>query len=115
MHVADTAKKSLRNTDIMGRYGGEEFIICMANTPLYQACEFAETLREEIAKENRLINGEEVVITSSFGVSHAYINAGESQYSIHSLMKQADEALYAAKGKGRNCVQSYRQALGIVK
>ncbi|MED3550660.1 histidine kinase N-terminal 7TM domain-containing protein [Cytobacillus praedii] len=115
VHVADTAKKSLRNTDIMGRYGGEEFIICMANTPLYQACEFAETLREEIAKENRLINGEEVVITSSFGVSHAYINAGESQYSIHSLMKQADEALYAAKGKGRNCVQSYRQALGIVK
>lgn len=115
IHVADEAKKSLRDTDIIGRYGGEEFIICMENTPLYEACEFAETIRENISRENRLINGEEVVITSSFGVSHFFIKAGEKQCSIHSLMQQADQALYAAKGNGRNCVQSYKQALEVAR
>ncbi|WP_307847831.1 histidine kinase N-terminal 7TM domain-containing diguanylate cyclase [Metabacillus bambusae] len=110
-YVVKVAKKCLRVTDIMGRFGGEEFIICLPNTSLYDAFELANTIRLNIAEKHMLINKKEICVTSSFGISHAMMNSGVHHQSIQTLIRQADEALYAAKRKGRNCVQQYTQVI----
>jgi diguanylate cyclase (GGDEF)-like protein/PAS domain S-box-containing protein len=110
-HVARVAKECLRDTDIIGRYGGEEFIICMPDTRLHEAYELANTIRVKVSASNMTVNEKVVCVTSSFGISSALILVGDNSHSIHTLMPQADQALYTAKNSGRNCVQSYNQVL----
>lgn len=114
-HVASVAKESIRATNIIGRYGGEEFIICMPDTPLDEAYELANTIRLNVSERYACINNKEISTTSSFGISHAHLKVGDNSQSIHSLMRQADLALYAAKRNGRNCVKSYTQELQFVR
>lgn len=85
-----------RSTDIVGRWGGEEFMILYSNTNLEGAYHHAEKLRQVIAGtvfEN--IQG----ITASFGVVQAIPGI-----TLARLLQNVDEALYAAKNRGRNCV-----------
>ncbi|MBP2242753.1 diguanylate cyclase (GGDEF)-like protein [Cytobacillus eiseniae] len=110
-HVAAIAKESIRATDIMGRYGGEEFIICLKNRSMQEAYALAETIRTRVSEKYAYINKKEIYVTSSFGIAHDSLGAGDNQEFIHSLMRQADQALYAAKRNGRNCVRSYTNAL----
>jgi diguanylate cyclase (GGDEF)-like protein len=110
-HVARVAKECLRDSDIIGRYGGEEFIICMPDTRLHEAYELANTIRAKVSASKMTVNEKEVCVTSSFGISSALILVGDNSHSIHTLMPQADQALYVAKRNGRNCVQSYNQIL----
>ena len=102
--VVEVAKNSLRKEDIMGRYGGEEFIICLPDTPIQVAYEVANGIRENIAVNPILIDKSEIAITSSFGLSHAYM-VDDNQNTLQTLTRQADQALYEAKRAGRNCVQ----------
>lgn len=106
-NVAAVAKECLRESDIIGRYGGEEFIICLPNTHLVAANQIANRIRTRISDSFIRNHGNEIRVTSSFGVSNADINAGEDRHSIHSLMRDADKALYTAKNNGRNCVQLF--------
>jgi diguanylate cyclase (GGDEF)-like protein len=91
----------LRKMDVFARYGGEEFIILLPESDLEQGVAVAEKLRVMLAAEAfALEDGRELGITASFGVSA--LGAGES---LDQLIRQADEALYAAKHKGRNRVE----------
>jgi diguanylate cyclase (GGDEF)-like protein/PAS domain S-box-containing protein len=104
--VARALGACIRNTDMLCRYGGEEFCILLPNTTLADACTIAERARATI--ENTASAGVRTVqvrkITSSFGV--ATLTAGAS--SLQVLIDQADQALYASKAAGRNCVTVWR-------
>lgn len=95
--VASTLINSVRGSDMVARWGGEEFIIVCPNTELHQARVVAENLRARIAN----ISLDRVPkITASFGV------ATMTRDDLDHLLKQADEALYSAKRAGKNRVMS---------
>ena len=94
--MADIMSKQLRKTDVLGRWGGEEFMLICPNTSLAGAKILAEKLRKSIQNHNFKQVG---IRTSSFGVSE-YINGEKEQ----ELIKRCDEALYDAKAAGRNKV-----------
>lgn len=99
--LVSIAKVLLRNTresDMAGRWGGEEFLLVLPHTDLKQATTVAEKLRQAVATQNIPVVGHK---TASFGVaSHSL---GES---LDTFLARADRALYEAKQKGRNCVQA---------
>lgn len=95
--LAKLLKVNLRDEDIVGRWGGEEFLIILVNTGLEDAIKVAEKLRKKISEA--LILGK-LNITLSFGVSEYKINE-----DIKEAIRRADEALYEAKLAGKNCVR----------
>jgi len=90
----------LRKGDIIGRYGGEEFVVILPNTNGAQAAAVAEKLRSKISETKHHIGADHIRITVSIGV--AAVTA--SRPDIRELIKLADSALYKAKGAGRNKV-----------
>jgi len=99
--IATSIRRNVRDTDIVGRYGGEEFIIILPKTNLSSSWVVAERLRTIIEKaEMKDSAGNLFAITVSQGL--AEWERGEDTYS---LISRADEALYKAKEKGRNRVQ----------
>jgi two-component system cell cycle response regulator len=99
--VAALIRQNIRDTDIAGRYGGEEFIIILPKTNLSSSWVVAERLRSIIEKaEMKDSAGDAFAITVSQGL--AGWERGEDAYS---LISRADTALYKAKEKGRNRVQ----------
>lgn len=94
--VAQLLKKRVRKSDLVGRWGGEEFIIVCPNTELEQAASLAEEVRANIAKQqfNNVGN-----ITASFGLAEH-----KPKESLKELLHRADTALYSAKETGRNKV-----------
>lgn len=94
---------SMRTSDVLARYGGEEFIIILADTDSDTAYEIAERIRITIANTAFDINElEPVKLTLSIGLA----TMDESTHITTSgqLVKSADQAVYAAKNSGRNCV-----------
>jgi len=87
----------IRTTDILARWGGEEFVIIAVEIDIGSAYKLAEKLRKEIEKYNFIKNEN---ITASFGA--AEINSAEN---VDDLIKRADDALYRAKRNGRNRVE----------
>lgn len=102
---ADQLGDSARSYDFLGRYGGEEFIICLPRTDGSQAVSVAERMRCQIeGMETLLPDGSRSIrITASFGTASFSI---DSEKNVEALIKAADNALYSAKNKGRNCVCS---------
>jgi diguanylate cyclase (GGDEF)-like protein len=90
------AKRKLRKTDLLGRYGGDEFVILMPNSTLSEARQKAELIREDI-QQISLDNGWQ--LSCSFGVSE--LHDGDD---FMDLFERADSALYKAKHEGRNRV-----------
>lgn len=93
-----------RSYDFVGRYGGEEFIICLPETSAEQAGLIAERMRWEIAgfEMNLPDNASKTVrVTASFGIASCVMNCVGN---IDSIIKMADDALYKAKVEGRNRV-----------
>lgn len=100
--IAETLAVCARTTDVVGRYGGEEFLVILPNTTPENALRFAERVRTSIAEQSMNLGGLHAKITASIGVSgvdEAYKNAEASD-----LVGAADRALYAAKAAGRDCV-----------
>lgn len=94
----------LRNTrqgDIVGRWGGEEFLLVCKDTNIYNGLRIAEKLRETVAAHRFNVSDGELLVTASLGVA-----AVKEDDSFEKVFKRADEALYHAKGSGRNCVMS---------
>ena len=106
--VARALSAALRPTDLLGRYGGEEFCIVLPGQVAAQAARVADRIRQRIETECgaaiRSIAG--IRITVSLGVSSTAFGATEPLQ----LIDQADKALYAAKGSGRNCVMCWDQS-----
>jgi|GEM_PF-444236 len=93
-------RQSCRQRDLIGRYGGEEFVLCLADTSLAQAQEITERIRNALAQSPVLFEGHSITATVSIGV--ALHRPGES---IEACLSRADKALYEAKNGGRNrCV-----------
>ncbi|MCL1925756.1 MAG: GGDEF domain-containing protein [Syntrophorhabdaceae bacterium] len=102
-HVAHICQRNLRQTDIMGRYGGEEFIILLSMGE-EQSYETVERLRQAMEENPFLLKNDETTsLTASFGI--AVILPGEKSDHANKLrlaIAQADAALYIAKAGGRN-------------
>ncbi|GMV68883.1 MAG: hypothetical protein AMXMBFR76_13220 [Pseudomonadota bacterium] len=98
--VADILAQQVRVGDIIGRFGGEEFVILLSETSLQAAAETAERLRQQIEQHGGAEMSEGVTVTASIGVTE-YL-AGEP---IAAALSRADRALYRAKAAGRNCVR----------
>jgi len=96
--LATVASAALRTIDIIGRYGGEEFLVVLPGTPLAGAAAAAERLRAGIAAARYEMLGERQV-TATLGVAE-YARGEE----ISALLARADRALYAGKAGGRNRV-----------
>lgn len=97
--IAQTFRKVLRTSDILCRYGGEEFAILLPETSLAAAEQVAERLRTTIAQLPIKVNNETIQVTISLGVAAL----APSSADLESLLNHADQALYVAKRKGRNC------------
>ena len=92
----------LRESDVFGRIGGEEFVICLQNTTHEGALAFAEKILKEVRTlqyKNR--EGKIISFTVSIGMSEL-----QQHKSFTQLLRESDEALYRAKKSGRDCVRS---------
>jgi diguanylate cyclase (GGDEF)-like protein len=102
--VVDTIAKPSRCTDQTFRYGGEEFVVLLHNTSPVGAAVIAERIRKAVEEQIVVINGDELKITVSIGAATLKI-----QDNATTLFSRADQALYEAKGNGRNQVVSSGQ------
>jgi len=95
-------QSAIREVDLIGRYGGEEFLIFLSETDLDTALHVAERLRASIEKTPIRISTQELSITVSIGVA----TKDENTLDLQTLVARADQAMYVAKYKGRNRVAS---------
>jgi len=96
----------LRGSDFKCRYGGEEFLVLLPETPLEGAKRVADTLRHDLADLAIEWKGETLNVTASFGVTTAM----PSEIDVKALIGRADGALYRAKDQGRDCVRLSAEA-----
>ena len=100
--VAEITKKHTRSSDLVGRYGGDEFLVLITSSTEEQSLRYAENIRSTIASTELRIQGydDPLRLTISGGISFYPANG----QSTSDLMHAADHALYEAKRKGRNQV-----------
>ena len=104
--VAAELTSLLRETDFVGRYGGEEFLIVLPETTLEGARSLAEKVRRRLEEvEIRLEGGAQARVTTSLGVASRSEVRADARSRGRALIAAADEALYAAKNAGRNRVE----------
>lgn len=97
--AARTLRNAVRSYDLIGRWGGEEFIAVITNVKEDRLHEMAERFRR-LVEESSMTAGDTIVrVTVSIGATLA-----TSDDTVGSLLKRADELLYRSKGAGRNCV-----------
>lgn len=99
-HFVDVVQDCVRDIDIIGRMGGEEFVVMLPETPQEKAATAAERIRLAVAKREIVLPQEKFNISVSIGV--AQFQKGESS---DMLLNRADEAMYRAKENGRNRVE----------
>ncbi len=102
VHVAQALRDGVRNTDIVARIGGEEFIVLLPQTDIDATTKLAQKLRQQLRQSAAPVNSDlQVAITASFGV--ACMPDGHDG-SVAALYAAADNALYEAKRAGRDQV-----------
>lgn len=94
-------QRSLRSTDLLARFGGEEFIAVLPDRDGNRALEIAERLRSKLEELQVPFEGQMLRVTASFGVA-SLSDPGDSWAD---MQRRADRALYAAKQGGRNCIR----------
>lgn len=98
--VGSRLRAELRETDFVGRFGGEEFVVILTNTELDGSLKLAEILRRLVEECPVHFEGQNLPVTASIGVAQMCA----SQESYKEIFADADRALYLAKEQGRNCV-----------
>ena len=98
--LAEVCRESLRASDVVGRYGGEEFVILLSETDSSKAQKTAERLRRQLERTQVDTDKGTVTFTVSIGVA----TKTNSSLSVEQLLEQADAALLRAKREGRNRV-----------
>jgi diguanylate cyclase (GGDEF)-like protein/PAS domain S-box-containing protein len=99
--VAERCRQGIRRADILARFGGEEFIILLTDTPIETAHGIIGRLREEIAGSRVTTIRGEIGVTASFGLATVTPHA----HDLETAIRLADEALYEAKNAGRDCIK----------
>lgn len=99
IHLVRVIKDTLRSMDVIARFGGEEFLIVLPDTPLDEAVKTITRVQRELTKRIFLHKNEKVLITFSAGVALRRDNEAQD-----SIIQRADEALYKAKRAGKNRV-----------
>ena len=98
--VSNTIKKTIRDSDVCGRFGGEEFLVLLPNTKMSGALKLAERIRQSIENKKFEFENKQINITISIGLTSA-----SKTDSVFSLIERADDGLYDAKRNGRNRVE----------
>ncbi len=96
--IADACNTSVRDTDVVGRFGGEEFIVLLPHTSATDAAIVAERIRQTMLESDVNWQGNRLEVRLSLGVAEAGLHA----IGFDELITAADRALYAAKKGGRN-------------
>jgi len=99
-HVARTIRSELRGSDVLARYGGDEFIALLPETDASGAREMGERIRRSIEMSRLDVHGTDVISTVSIGIASFPDDGG----SLEMIMEKADKAMYYAKERGRNRV-----------
>ncbi|UHL63489.1 diguanylate cyclase [Paralcaligenes sp. KSB-10] len=100
-HFATILREALRKNDTVGRVGGEEFAVILADTGFAEAALFARRVQKQIADAPFVGGGEIIPVTVSIGISAMK----PSDANVAASLSRSDTALYRAKGSGRNCVE----------
>ncbi len=95
--IADSIQKSIRVTDMLFRYGGEEFVVLLSNTDSEKAYDVADRILQSVREIDMQIEDEKIALTVSVGM--ACLN---EQDTSESIFNRADEAMYLAKNDGRD-------------
>ena len=103
--TAQVLKDNLRKIDFLGRYGGDEFVIVLPETDCDHAMSLAERLRATVAAKDLLYGTDKFSISITLGLTCVEIKEDESVPDFSQVTSLADEALYAAKAAGRNCIR----------
>jgi diguanylate cyclase len=98
-HLASVARECMRPQDTLARFGGEEFVILLPDTPLDRGIDAMTRLQRELTKRFFMAGAEKVLITFSAGV--AQLAQGEA---ANDAIRRADQAMYLAKRAGKNRV-----------
>jgi diguanylate cyclase (GGDEF)-like protein len=106
-HLARGIQAELRFTDVSARYGGDEFIVLLPDTPAKGALEVAERIRNRIAGSPLELGGRRLVSSVSIGIA----SFPEDGATLDALATHADRALYSAKQDGRNRTVKFRVAV----
>jgi diguanylate cyclase (GGDEF)-like protein len=102
--LAGAIQSELRNTDLSARYGGDEFMVLLPETPRAGAIDVAERIRAAVAATPLVVDGHRIDATVSIGLSCF----PEDGRSIDSIVSRADQAMYSAKQQGRNRVVLFK-------
>lgn len=101
-HVANLFVATLRHSDIVGRFGGEEFILLLPDTDLDSAMQVINRLRERLQKSPLDNEGQPITLTATFAVTEVQVD----DTNIEDVIRRADKGLYDGKAAGRNRVIS---------
>ena len=104
--VARRLLRSAREMDVVGRFGGEEFIMLLPETGTEGAEILAERIRKAVSQATFRSGGRTFSVTTSIGLA---CSVDCEEQSVEALIKAADKALYIAKGSGRNCSIVYKR------
>jgi diguanylate cyclase len=103
LHVAQSARGMIRPPDIIGRYGGEEFVIGLVECDQAGALQIAERIRLKIAQDQFAWEQHVTAVTVSIGVAMLSPEIDR----VETFITRADQAMYHAKRRGRNRVELY--------
>lgn len=101
--VAATLRQTMRETDIVGRYGGEEFVVLLEDATQEGLVIAGERMRSRIEQAEILFEGPKIAVTASIGLVEGHAEGTEVEFGLQ-LFARADSAMYRAKNSGRNCV-----------
>lgn len=100
-NFAQVVNSVLRETDVLARWGGEEFLVLLNDTPIAQALIGLGRIRHRLSQSVLVPSMPDLMVTFSAGLA-----AFETEESIHGCIERADKALYEAKAAGRNCART---------
>ncbi len=103
--TAQIMKDNVRETDFIGRFGGDEFVIILPETDCDHATMLAERLRSSVAAQTLLFGVDKFTISISLGLTCLACDENDPVPAFSTVTTLADQALYAAKAAGRNCVR----------